>query len=321
MTNILLSEGSTTKAKEAGNFAFLLTDVAIPDGMSRVDVAGYLADAGIYTTEGDMVHGMDGSDSRNEPMILKVVAHLGDSRHKYNPVALSQLAEAWPSSRTDSCELGRIGAYSFNEGGQLMANVSIVPFGGAPSLEVAYVAGVSLISNMYMAERVEAFVRFLLYPTITAIVHGLAAPEKLWFEKQSVLAVDASLLEAGRGLHSANATRSRTKLLAMEALAATPGELHQVSQWSFAFFNVNGTLDATARPTGRAEKGNNRVRTALTNAFKAESGVMTVLQRTSGISSEYTRLGKQVSDRLTCTQASLSPSRSNALCCRRKRPR
>ena len=28
---------------------------------------------------------------------------------------------------------------------------------------------------------------------------------------------------------------------------------------------------------------------------------MTVLQRTSGISSEYTRLGKQVSDRLTCT--------------------
>ena len=35
MTNILLSEGFTTKAKEAGNFAFLLTDVAIPDGMPR----------------------------------------------------------------------------------------------------------------------------------------------------------------------------------------------------------------------------------------------------------------------------------------------
>ena len=122
-----------------------------------------------------MVYGMDGSESCNELMTLKVVAHLGDSSHKYNPVAVSQLAEAWPSSRTVSCELDAIGAYSFNEGGQLMANVSVLPFGGAPSLDVAYVARTSLISNMYTAERMEAFARFLLYPTITAIVHGLAA--------------------------------------------------------------------------------------------------------------------------------------------------
>ena len=81
--------------------------------MPRVDVVSYLADAGIYTTEDDMVHGMGGSDSRNERMILKVVAHLGDSSHKYNPVALSQLAEALPSSRSVSCELGEIGAYSY----------------------------------------------------------------------------------------------------------------------------------------------------------------------------------------------------------------
>ena len=99
MTNILLSEGSTTKAKEADNFAFLLNDVAIPDGMSRVGVVGYLAGAGTYTIEDDMVYGMDGSDPRNERMILKVAAHLGDSSQKYHPVALSQLAdEAWPSS-------------------------------------------------------------------------------------------------------------------------------------------------------------------------------------------------------------------------------
>ena len=65
MTNILLSEGPTAKAKEGDNFAFLLTDVAIPDGMPRVDVVGYLADAGIYTTEDGMVYGIDGSDSRN----------------------------------------------------------------------------------------------------------------------------------------------------------------------------------------------------------------------------------------------------------------
>ena len=51
-----------------------------------------------------------------------------------------------------------------------MANVIIIPFGGAPSLEVAYVAGGSLISNMYTAERMEAFERFLLYPTITEII-------------------------------------------------------------------------------------------------------------------------------------------------------
>ena len=140
--------------------------------MSRVGVVGYLADAGIYTTEYGMVYGMDGSDSRNERMILKVVAHLGDSSHKYNPVALSQLAEAWPSSRTVSCELCAIGAFSYSEGGQTMANVSIMPFGGAPSLEVAYVTAASQISNMHTAERMEMFTRFMLYPTITAITHG-----------------------------------------------------------------------------------------------------------------------------------------------------
>ena len=107
---------------------------------------------------------MDGSDSRNERMVLKVVAHLGDSSHKHNQVALSKLAEAWPSSRTVSCELDAIGAYSYNEGGQTMADVSIMPFGGAPSLEVAYVSGVSLISNMHTAERMETFTRFLLCP-------------------------------------------------------------------------------------------------------------------------------------------------------------
>ena len=84
--------------------------------------------------------------------------------------------------------------------------------------------------------------------------------------------------------------------MAMDALAAAPGELYQVSQSAFGLFDVNDTLDATARPTDRAEKGNNRTRTALANAFKAESGVLTVLQRSAGIPAEYTRLGKQVSD-------------------------
>ena len=142
---MLLSEGRVhDQGQRGGHFAFLLTGVAIADGMSRVGAVGYLADAGIYTTEDGTVYGMDGSDSRNEYMILKVVAHLGDSSHKYNPVALSQLAEAWPSNRTVSCELGTIGAYSYNGGGQLVANVRIMPFGGAPSLEVAYVLPVSV---------------------------------------------------------------------------------------------------------------------------------------------------------------------------------
>ena len=83
--------------------------------MPRVDVVGYLADAGIYTTEDDMVYGMDGSDFR-----LAQRAHdpqSGGTSHKYNPVALSKLAETWLSSRTVSCELDAIGAYSYNEGG------------------------------------------------------------------------------------------------------------------------------------------------------------------------------------------------------------
>jgi len=147
----------------------------------------------------------------------------------------------------------------------------------------------------------EAFTRNLLYPTVVAIVDGLAATERLWLTKQSTLAADTSLLEARRRIHSGKATRSRNKASAMEALSAAPGELYQVSQIAFDFFDVNDTLDATARPTDRAEKGNSRTRTALANAFKAESGVLTVLQRSSGIPAEWTRLGKQVSDRLTCT--------------------
>ena len=60
----------------------------------RVGVVGYLAGAGACCHEdGSMVYGMDGSDSCNERMVLKkVVGHLGDSDHKYNPMALSQLA-------------------------------------------------------------------------------------------------------------------------------------------------------------------------------------------------------------------------------------
>ena len=121
--------------------------------MPRVDVVVCLADAGLYTTEGDLVYGMDGSDSRNKRMITKAAEHLGESSHKHNPAALSQLAEAWPSSHTSPFELDEIGAYSYSAGGHAMANVSILPFGDASSHEVAYVAGVNLMSNMYTAER------------------------------------------------------------------------------------------------------------------------------------------------------------------------
>ena len=99
MTNILLSGESIDKTKEADTFAFLITDVIIPGGMSRVDVAGCLAAAGIYSSEDDVAYGKGESDERNERMVLKAVGHLGHSDHKYNPPALAQLAAAWPASR------------------------------------------------------------------------------------------------------------------------------------------------------------------------------------------------------------------------------
>ena len=288
MAFLLLSEGSATKAKEAGNSAFCITDVVIPEGMAaRAGALACLTDAAIYTTEeDDLVYGMDGSDSRNERMIIKAVGHLGDSSHKYIPVSLSQLAEAWPSSRTIPCELDEIGAYAYNQGGQTMANVSVLPFSGAPSLEVAYVAGVNLLSDIYTAERKEAFTRFLLYPTIVSIIHGLAEPKKQWFDKHNALANDSSSPVAQRNTHKEKAERSRTRLQAMETLAAAPGEIYRVSQCAFVFYDANDTLDATARPTDRTEKGMNRARTSLANAFKSESGLMTVLQRTNGITAE-----------------------------------
>ena len=115
--------------------------------------------------------------------------------------------------------------------------------------------------------RMEAFTRHLLYPTITTIVIGLEASERLWFTKQSILAADASLPEVQRGIHSGKAIHSRTKLSVMEALAAAPGELYQASQSAFGFFDVNGSLDATARPTDRAEKGNKGLRTEIGVVF------------------------------------------------------
>ena len=87
MSDLLLSEGATNKAKEADHFAFLISDVVIPDGTPRLDVVASLADAGIYTTEDDLVYGMDESDSRNERMLIKAVGHLGDSNHRW---AMSQ---------------------------------------------------------------------------------------------------------------------------------------------------------------------------------------------------------------------------------------
>ena len=99
MSDLLLSEGATNKAKEADHFAFLISDVVIPDGTPRLDVVASLADAGIYTTEDDLVYGMDESDSRNERMLIKAVGHLGDSNHRWNEQALTQLAAAWRALR------------------------------------------------------------------------------------------------------------------------------------------------------------------------------------------------------------------------------
>ena len=183
MSDLLLSEGATNKAKEADHFAFLISDVVIPDGTPRLDVVASLADAGIYTTEDDLVYGMDESDSRNERMLIKAVGHLGDSNHRWNEQALTQLAAVWPCSRTIQIELNTFGAYSFSPGGQTMANVAVMPFGGATSVEVALVVGVNMLSNLFSAERMELVCTSVLYPTITAIVEGLIAPEQEWHDK------------------------------------------------------------------------------------------------------------------------------------------
>ena len=56
-------------------------------------------------------------------------------------------------------------------------------------------------------------------------------PEKRWFGKHNALANDASSLVAQRNAHKEKAERSRTRLQAMETLAAAPGEIYQVSQY------------------------------------------------------------------------------------------
>ena len=162
MPDLVLSEDATKKAKQEEYFAFLISDVAIPEGTPRVDVVAALADAGISTEEDDVVFGPNTTDSRNERMLIKAVGCITSSGHRWNEGALSQLAATWPSSRMTKIELGNYGAYSFKTGSQLMANASILPFGGASHDVVAYVAGASMLSNMYTAERMEMMTKSLL---------------------------------------------------------------------------------------------------------------------------------------------------------------
>ena len=61
----------------------------------------------------------------------------------------------------------------------------------------------------------------------------------------------------------------------MGTLAAAPGEVYQVSQCAFAFFDVNVTLDATARPTNRAEKGMNRAHRSGARNSKGPAAMVT----------------------------------------------
>ena len=128
-----------------------------------------------------------------------------------------------------------------------MANVSVLPFGGVRSLslELAYVAGINRVSNMYtvrLSVWKQSFTRFLLYPTTISTIHGLAEPEKQWFDKHNALANDSSSSVAQRNAHKEKAERSRTRPQAMEALAAAPGELYQVSRGAIvALLDVDDT--------------------------------------------------------------------------------
>ena len=67
-----------------------------------------------------------------------------------------------------------------------------------------------------MAGRMEASARFLLYPTITSIIHGLLEPGRQCFDKHNALANDPSSPVAQRIAHNEKAKRtwerSRTRL-------------------------------------------------------------------------------------------------------------
>ena len=69
------------------------------------------------------------------------------------------------------------------------------------------------MSNIHTAECIEAVTRFLLYLTITSsIVHGLAEPEKRWFDQHSAFANDESSPVAQRNAHKEKVERSRKAL-------------------------------------------------------------------------------------------------------------
>ena len=198
-------------------------------------------------------------------------------------MALSQLAAAWPASRTVPIGLGEIGAYSYTEGGQLMANASVLPFGGAQSLEVAYGAGINLIPNMYTAGRMEAFIRSLLFPIPDGrrdcgLWMGWWQPSDCGSQRKARW----QLTQAFRRLGAAFTVER------LHAAASRPLQWKRCQQrlvTSTKLARLLSTFSTSTTPLMRllAEKGNNRTRTALANAFKAESGVLTVRQRSSGI--------------------------------------
>ena len=67
-----------------------------------VEVVACLADASLYTTEDDLVYGMDGSDLRNERMIIKAAGHLGATEpgHHRGPAEQTACHFAWRSVYT-----------------------------------------------------------------------------------------------------------------------------------------------------------------------------------------------------------------------------
>ena len=127
----------------------------------------------------------------------------------------------------------------------------------------------------------------------------MLVPEKEWHDKHLKLAGDEAVSAADREIHARRVARSLPKITTMETMLTSLGDTYQVGLTPFGFFDVNGALDATARPTERAERGDNRTRTALANAFKSESGIMTITQRTAGTTPEERRICRLANDRLT----------------------
>ena len=116
----------------------------------------------IAVDKDDMVFVTNAEGTRDRRYIVRLVAeNNGDAEHN-----AKRVVEGLPHEMALPFSLPQIGGFAFGQNSSKMAHIMRLPWGAARSKTVAYVRGAYLISNHHNGQRLAAFTRTVLAPTI-----------------------------------------------------------------------------------------------------------------------------------------------------------